>query len=161
MRSRGARIEWCLRASVLVSICLIIYVGPASTVGIDELFDDEIFGGTSGFEMVMWMVIVWLFSIPLIVAHITWDTNPAKSTVGLGIFLATTLLIWMLLPGFGIWLLATAIAAPFDIGSANGLSVDIFYSTANVLAFVVCVVIPTTAIAFQVSRRKDWGRMLY
>lgn len=159
MKAHTDRFDFWLRVAVLLSIIVILYTGPASAIGLDQIFEDDYFGESSFSELLLWAGFVWLFSIPLILAHRWWDTNPAGSTTALGIFFIMMMIIWMLFGRVGVGLLGLALAAPLELWTEDGATPDDLHVTAVVISAVVCIVIPVAAMAFQFSRIDDWDKL--
>lgn len=154
MKSRKERIDSFLRAAVLACICVIVYAGPASVLGTARIYDEDIFGGTSGSELLIWVGGVWLFASPLVLAHKWWNTDPNRSMLALGTFLVMMLFVRTTLGNFGLWILTMALTAPFNIWSGSEQQLDVFYYITVVVASIVCIVVPTAAMVFQLTRRK-------
>lgn len=159
MKLQGSRIENAIKRSILAAIFLIIYVGPASLLAIEQIFDSETFGDTSAGEAFLWIAFIWMFAIPLIVALRKWNRNPAISVTGLGVFLGASLSIWLMFRNLGAALLSVALSAPFAELKGEDVWTNGFFYTACVLSFVTCIVIPGLGIAFQRNRKAQWDRV--
>lgn len=161
MKSHTNLLDSGLRTMVLICILVIIYAGPASAIGLEHIFDDDFFESTSGTDLMPWIGFVWLFSVPLVLAYRWWDTNPAGSTTALGVYVTVMLLLWMISRSLGALVLGLALAAPSYLLTDADPDVDSFYYSAAVLSLFVCILIPISGIAFQISRREDWAKLRY
>lgn len=155
------RFDSALRAAVLCCVLVIVYAGPASIFGLEEIFGDDLGGVTEGTDWMTWVGFVGLFAFPLVLAFKWWNTNPSGSTMALGVYLTLMLLIWIVTRSFGLMIMTVAIAAPFQPGNINDSTLDPFYYTALSLTVLVCIAIPIAAIAFQISRRDYWDKLQY
>lgn len=159
MKLQGHRAEKCIKMAILAATLLIIYVGPASLAAIEQIFDSETFGETADGEAILWVAFIWAFAIPLIVALWKWNSNPAISLAGLGVFLGVSLLLWIVFRNFGAAMLSIALSAPFTAFAGEDTWTNGFFYTACVLSFLTCIVVPILGIRFQLNRKSEWDRL--
>lgn len=161
MKRYVGEIDTWLRKAILVCFLIIIYAGPASAIAVSQIFDDDMFGEASDFELTLWVSVIWMFAIPLWLAFKWWDTNAAGSTLALGIYLMLMIMIWLILRGLSTHLLVLALAAPILIWNESSIEVDVFYYAGVITSVLVYLIIPVAAIAFQLSRSNEWDKLRY
>lgn len=156
------RFDSGLRMAVLAVICLIIYTGPASAIGINRIFsEDDLFGDSSFSEWFLWVLIIWLFAIPLVVAFRKWDTDPQASVMGLGIFLVAMVMLWVVFRSLGAALLSVALVGPFLLWNDELNWDESIVYVCWALAFIACIVIPVLGIWFKMPRQRDWDKLSF
>lgn len=155
MKSKIGRWDVLVRQILLISLLFMLYAGPATAIGLDRMFDDEMFGESSPGEWAILVFVVWLFALPFWAAYAQWNNNPGTSATWLAAIVGLVALFAMV--GFPVVRLAAllvfpAVSLPFSLFNIPSPSEDVALRSARIIAFGLLVGIPLLALVFQVIR---------
>lgn len=76
-----------LRLATIMVGLFVMLIAILSVIQIDRIFDDDLFGGTSGTDQFVWITIVSAFAVPMFLAGIWWEESGQRACLSIGVFL--------------------------------------------------------------------------
>lgn len=157
MRSRIGEWDNLVRQLLLISVLVILFAGPAAAMGLDAIYDDEMFGESTPWEWAPLVFIVWLFAVPIGLAYAKWEDNPITSASWLAVFLG--ILSMLSLVGIPVVHMTSALVfgpallLPFIWFDISGPPDDVAYWITKVCSFMILIGVPIVALLFQTALR--------